>query len=60
MLSYAMGMNLSTIRMRLAKANLSKLALKSGVSLRTLRRLKNGKSGTRVETAEKLAKYLWR
>jgi hypothetical protein len=58
-MAYTRRMNMSTIRERLALVNLSQLAAKSGVSLRTLRRIKNQGSGARVETIEKFVKYLW-
>jgi DNA-binding Xre family transcriptional regulator len=50
-------MNMTTIRERLAKVNLTHLAAKSQVSLRTLRRIKNG-AGARVETIERFVRYL--
>lgn len=52
-------MNLSTARERLAQIdNLSELALRVGVNVRTLRRIKNSEAGARAGTLEALAKAL--
>ena len=54
-------MNLTTLRTRLASVqNLSELARRSGVSLRNLRRIKNGHGGCTVLTVERIAAGLRR
>ena len=56
-MAYDLDMEMTTIRERLARVNLTKLSLKCNVSVRTLRRIKNGK-GARVSTIERFVKYL--
>ena len=58
-MAYNACMKLSTLRSKLIDANLSRLALRSGVSLRTLRRMKNGTTDAKAGNVEKVAKALW-
>lgn len=52
-------MNMETLRCRLSEVNISHLALRSGVSLRTIRRLKNeGERTANAATVERLASAL--
>lgn len=52
-------MNLSTARERLSGIrNLTELAEKAGVNVRTLRRIKNSEAGARAGTLEALARAL--
>jgi hypothetical protein len=52
-------MNMKQIRAMLARANLSEVARKTGLNLRTLRRIRNNDSGTvMLSTALKLERLL--
>jgi transcriptional regulator with XRE-family HTH domain len=48
-------MKLDKLRAKLKDANLSALALSTGLHLRTLRRIKNSGSSPTLETAERIA-----
>ena len=62
MMAYIVApMDIDTLRSRLqVGVNLSQLARRAGVGLRTVRRLKNGDRSADARTVEKLAKALRR
>lgn len=51
-------MSAKALRAALQKANLSALALRSGVNLRTLRRIKNGDGNVMAATIEAVQPHL--
>jgi transcriptional regulator with XRE-family HTH domain len=57
---YHLPMNLDKLRAKLQAANLTALAAMVGLDVRTLRRIKNGGSSPKLETAERIAAGLRR
>lgn len=54
-------MNIETLRDRLIDCNLSEVARLTGMSVRTIRRIKNGyTSDMRIETMDKIVRVLRR
>lgn len=58
---YIRAMNIETLRDRLIDCNLSEVARLTGMSVRTIRRIKNGyTSDMRIETMDKIVRVLRR